>query len=752
MKSRRYIGITAISCLIFLVLTACSGQEADNPQTAELTVTMTDFAFAPPSVNVPPGSEVSLTLKNEGEVIHTYYIMEADYTAEAPFDEEDEGHVFWESPEIQPGESRTLTFTAPEQAGTHQVVCDIAGHLEAGMVGEFVVGEGSSGQAPSEDSTGTAAGSPTMESTEEAAGTPTQSAQEGDEEGIEAGELEPSGFTVALEQVAEGFIHPLVYTYAPDDSGRMFVADQMGVIYIIGVDGEKQDTPFLDIADRMVQVDPTYDERGLLGLAFHPNYAENGRFFVYYSAPLRDGAPEGWDHTSHLSEFTISSDNADVADADSERILMQIDQPQTNHDGGQIVFGPDGYLYIPLGDGGGANDTGEGHVDDWYEDNGGGNGQDRDQNLLGSILRIDVDNGNPYSIPADNPWGDEQWAFGFRNPFRISFDSGGDHWLYVGDAGQDRYEEIHVVEAGGNYGWNIFEGTYCFDANDPAESLEECPNEDPEGNPLLDPVIQFKNINQPDGLGLVVVGGNVYRGSQIPEMEGMYVFGSWSSSWSETKGQLFVSEPDDLDGGLWDMYALSLVDSEMGLLNGMSILSFGEDPQGDLYVLTTESIGPSDTSGKIWKIVPAPEGASGNTDEHPTPTAEPSSGSSATATPASGSSASSGETTTELTVDMREFAFSPASYTVPAGEEISITLNNSGSVKHSFVIMVKGYTAEAPFDQEDANNIFWSSDAIAPGASATLTFEAPDEPGTYQVVCDIPGHLEAGMVAELTVK
>ncbi len=420
---------------------------------------------------------------------------------------------------------------------------------------------------------------------------------------------------VDLELVAEGLAAPLVFTPIPDDSGRYLIVDQIGVIYVLDADGQLLDTPFLDVRDRMVSLDQGYDERGLLGLALHPDYAENGRFFVYYSAPLRDGAPAGWNHTSHISEFQVSADDANSADAGSERILMQIDQPQVNHNGGQIAFGPDGYLYIPLGDGGGANDTDAGHVEDWYEFNAGGNAQAVTENMLGSILRIDVDNesdgGRPYAIPEDNPFleregvAGEIWAYGFRNPYRISFDMGGDNGLFVGDAGQNRWEEVSMVSAGGNYGWNVKEGTHCFDAANPNQDAAECPAETPDGEPLIDPVIEYQNGNQPGGLGLVVVGGNVYRGSTLPQFEGRYIFGDWSSSFGSPLGKLLVATPSETDE-LWPLEQITIANRDDGQL-GEYLLSFGQDASGELYVLTTETPGPAGDTGKVYRLVPAGE-------------------------------------------------------------------------------------------------------------------------------------------------
>lgn len=420
--------------------------------------------------------------------------------------------------------------------------------------------------------------------------------------------------TVGLELVAEGFTSPLALMPAPDDSGRLFIIDQVGIISILSSDGELLAAPFLDISDRMVTLATDYDERGLLGLAFHPDYAENGRFFVYYSAPLRAEASPDWNHTSHISEFTVSADNPDVADPESERIILQVDQPQENHNGGQIAFGPDGYLYIPLGDGGGADDVDVGHVDDWYDVNEGGNGQDLAQNLLGSILRIDVDSegteGQPYGIPEDNPFVDvpgaaEIFAYGFRNPYRIAFDMNGEPGLYVSDAGQVLWEEVSFVTIGGNYGWNVKEGTHCFNTANAEESLPECPDTDPDGVPLIDPIIEFQNANAEGGLGLTIIGGFVYRGSAIPELEGQYVFGQWSAAFDHGDGSLFVATPSTGDA-LWTFQDLTVATTDSGRLDAF-LLSFGQDADGELYVLVTDSLGPSGNTGRVYRLVAAGE-------------------------------------------------------------------------------------------------------------------------------------------------
>jgi glucose/arabinose dehydrogenase len=417
-------------------------------------------------------------------------------------------------------------------------------------------------------------------------------------------------FSAGLELVAEGFTSPVYMTEAPDDSGRLFVVDQIGLIRIVTAEGQLLDTPFLNVQDRLVTLMPDFDERGLLGLAFHPDYASNGRFFVYYSAPLRPGAPDGYDHTATISQFLVSAD-PNVADPASETILLQVDKPQFNHNGGTLMFGPaDGYLYISLGDGGGANDVGLGHVEDWYADNAGGNGQDVEQNLLGNILRIDVDGAAPYGIPADNPFVgrdglDEIYAYGFRNPYRFSFDMGGSHRLFVGDAGQDLWEEVSIVEQGGNYGWNVKEGTHCFDAENPTVPPADCPEtvgpDHPDsGAPLIDPVIEYANANQPGGLGFTVIGGYVYRGDDIPPFRGRYIFGDWSRSFTTPDGSVFLAQ--GRQGGLWLMREINFHNQPDGRL-GHFLLAFGQDSEGEIYLLTTDMIGPSGNTGQVYKLV-----------------------------------------------------------------------------------------------------------------------------------------------------
>jgi len=423
------------------------------------------------------------------------------------------------------------------------------------------------------------------------------------------------GPAVGLRQVAEGLTSPVTAVSVPDASGRLFIVDQVGVIRILTADGTLRPEPFLDLRSKIVPLMPDFDERGVLGLAFHPNYGANGRFFVYYSAPLRPGAPAGYDHTSHVSEFRASAADPNRADPASERLLLQVDEPQFNHDAGTLLFGPDdGYLYISVGDGGGADDVGLGHVEDWYAANEGGNGQDIQQNLLGDILRIDVNRGDPYGIPADNPFAgtpgcsdgcDETWAYGFRNPYRMSFDMGGGHALFVGDAGQNLWEEVSIAVKGGNFGWNVKEGTHCFSTANPDESPAECPDtvgagHPRAGDPLIDPVIEYANHHQPGGLGAAVIGGHVYRGRALPQFAGDYIFGDWSREEEEPDGSLFVAKPRKT--GLWKLQQLQVTTRPNRRL-GHFVLGFGQDLAGEVYVLGSDQVGPTGTTGRVYRLV-----------------------------------------------------------------------------------------------------------------------------------------------------
>lgn len=403
---------------------------------------------------------------------------------------------------------------------------------------------------------------------------------------------------VSLELVAEGFTMPVALASPADGTGRLFVADLPGVIRVIDAEGRLLDEPFLEITDRVVGLRTGYDERGLLGLAFHPQFVESGRFFVYYSAPLRDGAPEGWDHTSRVSEFRVAADDPDRADPDSERVILEVDQPQANHNGGSIAFGPDGYLYIPLGDGGGANDVGRGHLP-------GGNGQNLGT-LLGKILRIDIDGGKPYGIPADNPFvgregRDEIYAYGLRNPWRMTFDAGGEHRLFAADAGQYLWESVKIIVPGGNHGWSLREGNHAFDPENPYESPADVPRTGRGGEPLIDAIIEYPNANQPGGIGAVVIGGYVYRGQALPGLFGRYVFGEWNRAGTDGDGIIFVAT--EKPGSPWEFHEIEVAGSRTV---GAYVLAFGEDAERELYILTSKSRGPAGKTGRVYRLVPPP--------------------------------------------------------------------------------------------------------------------------------------------------
>jgi glucose/arabinose dehydrogenase len=417
------------------------------------------------------------------------------------------------------------------------------------------------------------------------------------------------GTPISLQTVATGLTAPNWGTFAPGNYNRLFVTDQNGILWAIDLDtGDKG--VFADLSALLVPLGAfgpgTFDERGFLGVAFHPDYSANGLLYTYTSEPVDGEAdfstmPSGAtpNHQSVIREWQVPNptDTSSAVDPTTARELLRIDEPQFNHNAGAVNFGPDGMLYIALGDGGGRDDEGIGHGES-------GNAQDP-SNPLGAILRIDPLGSNStngqYGIPADNPFVgqpgfvDEIFAYGFRNPFRFSFDmERGD--LYVGDVGQDDIEEVDVVVAGGNYGWNVKEGSFCFDPNGPAPGFafeqHPCPNEPPG---LIDPIAEYNTADSLDSNedGRAVIGGFVYRGSAIPGLVGRYVFGDFSRFTEigvNNDGRLFFLSKKNVVGK--NQIKNSKI-QEFQIAGrdrlGLAVLGFGQDASGEIYVLGNET-------------------------------------------------------------------------------------------------------------------------------------------------------------------
>jgi len=400
---------------------------------------------------------------------------------------------------------------------------------------------------------------------------------------------------VGVKEIASGLPGPDGLVGAPDSSGRLFVIDQTGKVFIIA-NGAVLPQPFLDVSAKLPALNADYDERGLLGLVFDPRFAQTGRLFVYYTAKLRAGAAAGMDHTDVISSFTVNPNDPNRVDPGSEKTILQFDQPQANHNGGGLGFGPDGDLYIGVGDGGSEGDIGPGHT-------AGGNAQDLSK-LNGKILRIDVSGTAPYTIPAGNPFAHgggrpEIYAYGLRNPWRFSWEPGGAHRLVSVDVGWGRYEEVDVIVAGGDYGWPIREGEHCLDVHAPLEDVATCATTDKRGTPLTDPVFEYTHTD----VGIAIVGGEIYQGSAIPALAGAYVFADLSKNWTSLtpvgRGSIMAATPVAGTGG-WTWRKLTIQGGpRLGFVAGM-----GEDAAGELYLLTREQLGATGTTGRVLEIVP----------------------------------------------------------------------------------------------------------------------------------------------------
>jgi glucose/arabinose dehydrogenase/plastocyanin len=531
---------------------------------------------------------------------------------------------------------------------------------------------------------------------------------------------------VGLKFVAGGFISPVMVVPAPDTSGRLFLIDQTGVVKIFFANGTVLPQPFLDVRDRMVRLDPAYDERGLLSIAFHPQYAMNGRAFAYYSAPLRAGIDPNWSCTNHLSEFHVSAQDPNRLDSTTEKILLSVDKPYPNHNGGTLLFGPDdGYLYLPLGDGGRADDTGMGHTP------GIGNGQDLTK-ILGKVIRIDVDHtstGKQYAIPADNLFLStsgtvpEIFAYGFRNPAYATFDSGGSHRMFISMAGQRLFESVFVVYRGGDYPWNLREGTHCFNpANDFTPPTGPCPITGATGQPLIGPIVEIGH-----DVGDVIVGGVLYRGSLVPSLRGKFIFGTWSD---ENRilgnGTLLVAAPPaglDLStlppdasrltpaqNAMWAIQNMRVANNPNGRINAF-ILQLSEDKNHEILVLINQNGGPGlspQGSGEIWQMVPSTTPGLEVTTAHLAPTPRP--------TPPS----SSGQAATLQLLEKGD-RFDPATLTAPAGATITLVLNNQDLNPHNFALYASLSSSTALF----------RTPVVTGPVTNTYTFTAPFIPGTY---------------------
>ncbi|XP_045679116.1 HHIP-like protein 1 [Phyllostomus hastatus] len=390
---------------------------------------------------------------------------------------------------------------------------------------------------------------------------------------------------LCLEEVANGLRNPVAMVHARDGTHRFFVAEQVGLVWAYLPDRSRVERPFLNVSRAVLTSPWQGDERGFLGIAFHPRFRHNGRLFAYYSVGV------DFDEWIRISEFRVSEDDMNAVDHGSERIILEINEPASNHNGGQLLFGDDGYLYIFTGDGGMAGDP-FGKF---------GNAQNKSA-LLGKVLRIDVDRGERgllYRIPPDNPFvGDpdarpEVYALGVRNMWRCSFDRGdpasgaGRGRLFCGDVGQNKFEEVDLVERGRNYGWRAREGFECYD-------LKLC------ANASLDDVLPI--FAYPHKMGKSVTGGYVYRGCEYPNLNGLYIFGDFMS------GRL-MSLREGPEPGRWQYSELCMGRGQTcefpGLINNYHphIISFAEDEAGELYFMSTAVPSATAARGVVYKVI-----------------------------------------------------------------------------------------------------------------------------------------------------
>lgn len=588
--------------VVAVIVTPTAGTGADQGTEAETT--STEAASEAPTTEAGAGSEDSdqppegeeaamqETGATEAEGTGEASSGQAQATTEATGTGESEGTTEAEATEEATGTGEaevtaesedTAEAEGTEESAPEQATAEATGTGEAEATAE------SEGTTEAEETEEAASGQAqaTTEATEEAqtASTPSPQDQVAQSQVAVPGDSLPNPVSIQLVKVTDGFIDPINVVSPRDGSGRLFVVERNGVVRIVGQDGQLAEEPFLDISDQVLSA---FLEQGLYDIEFHPDFAQNGRFFVHFSELLRNG-------DSMIVEYQVSADNPDVANPDSARVIMQIEQPWANHNGGELAFGPDGYLYIGSGDGG-------------WEGDPLGAGQDL-STLLGKILRVDVNNtdGRPYAIPQNNPFVSartpqlvqlfgvteqefsqihtearpEIWAYGLRNSWKFSFDrETGD--LYHPDVGQNHWEEINFQPAdsqgGENYGWDTLMGSHCFPIDQ-----EQCAQVG---------VLPVAEYNHEEHGGCAIIGIGIYRGEDFPALDGIYFSGDYCSGiiWGLTR---------DGDGN-W-AYA-QLLDTNLQLTGS------GEDEAGNLYVTSCNCNygGPAPVDnppGSLWRLV-----------------------------------------------------------------------------------------------------------------------------------------------------
>jgi glucose/arabinose dehydrogenase len=371
--------------------------------------------------------------------------------------------------------------------------------------------------------------------------------------------VDPAVITLKVQKLAGDLQAPTAMAFP--GNGSIWITEQTGKIRILK-NGKLSDVPLLDLGSKLPKLSNSYEERGLLGIALHPKFKVNKKFYVFYSLPS-DGT---FNHKDVVAEYKLASNGTQVQE-NTGRIIISAEKPDGNHNGGAVQFGPDGYLYISFGDGGGQGDK-HGEI---------GNGQSL-KTLLGKILRIDVNTDSAYRIPTDNPFVNqpeargEIWAYGFRNPYRMSFDKASKQ-LFVGDVGQDTWEEVDIVRKGGNYGWRLQEGNHCYN---PATGCAV--------KGIIKPIAEYNHRE-----GVSITGGYVYNGKTIPALKGKYFFADWTGPVSYLKKL----------GENWQRGKVVL----KNLPEGLKVTGFGEDDASELYMLTNPDTGPGNKEGSVYRIM-----------------------------------------------------------------------------------------------------------------------------------------------------